>query len=340
MAREKQNKKADSIKAKRRRSIEDVSSISKAASAHVHKDQRTTVAIIGAGRLGTALALALNESGYRIKALVARHTRHAQRAAALLPNSQAFALNLNQLDALPATELLFITTPDDQISATAARLVRKLPTLHTSRQMRLAFHASGALASDALHVLRDRGFAVGSMHPLASISEPQTGAESLRRAFYCIEGDRQAVKAARRIVRALGAHSFSINTRDKSLYHAAAVISSGHAVALFDLACALLTRCGLKKTAARDVLLPLLQSTLNNLSTQTNARALTGTFARADLSTVRSHISALQKTHGEEDALAIYALLGRRSLKLAAEQGADVKALREIERVLAAVLKT
>ena len=52
---------------------------------------------------------------------------------------------------------------------------------------------SGGTSSDALAPLRECGFYIGSMHPLASISEPLSGAENLRSAFYCLEGDRKAV---------------------------------------------------------------------------------------------------------------------------------------------------
>ena len=42
------------------------------------------VSIIGTGRLGTALAIALAQEGYSIGALVARHRKSARRAAVLL----------------------------------------------------------------------------------------------------------------------------------------------------------------------------------------------------------------------------------------------------------------
>ena len=170
------------------------------------------------------------------------------------------------------------------------------------------------------------------MHPLVAVSEPEAGAESLRRAFYCIEGDRAAVRAARRLVGHLGGQSFSIDTKHKALYHAAAVMASGHTVALFHLATELLARCGVGASKARRVLLPLLSSTFENLSAHAPARALTGTFARADAATVRKHLAALEAN--DDDATAIYALLGKHALRLAAETDADPAALREIARML------
>jgi predicted short-subunit dehydrogenase-like oxidoreductase (DUF2520 family) len=117
------------------------------------------------------------------------------------------------------------------------------------------------------------------MHPLISVSDSVQGAESLHSAFFCIEGDVAARRVARSLVGALGAKSFSINTEDKALYHAAAVMASGHVTALFDIATEMLTGCGLTKHAARRVLLPLLRSTLENLYATTRAPSLEHTHA-------------------------------------------------------------
>jgi predicted short-subunit dehydrogenase-like oxidoreductase (DUF2520 family) len=288
-----------------------------------------SVSIIGAGRLGTALALALAARGYKIEALVARRQAHARRAAQLSGTS-ALAFASTQLARLPASDLLLITTPDDAIPETAARLAQ---SLQGQRRGRTVLHASGALSSGVLRDLKGLGFAVGSLHPLVSVSEPVQGALSLSRAFYCVEGDAQAKLLARRIVRDLGAQSFTVKAEDKALYHAAAVMASGHAVALFDLASEMLARCGLSEKRARAVLLPLLRSTLENLSQRTPARALTGTFARADLGVMRRHLEAL-RAHAPAEALAAYVLLGRRSLQLAQENGVDAAALKEMARAL------
>jgi len=298
-----------------------------------------TVAIIGAGRLGCALAVALSESGYEIVALVSRRLAHARKSARAL-NTPPLALDATQLDLIPSTDLVLFTTPDDQITEAATQFAQSLtarashPRAGRATTAAIALHASGALASDVLAPLRAHSFALGSLHPLVSISDAAGGAKNLHGAFYCLEGDRPALRAARRIVRALDGHSFSLAARDKALYHAAAVIASGHTVALFDLAATLLARCGLTPTRARQVLLPLLRSTLDNLHTRPPAQALTGTFARADTATVRKHLAALRNTE-LPDAHAIYALLGQRSLQLIARRGkADESALAEIARLL------
>ena len=319
------------------------------------RDAETTVVIVGAGRLGSALAFALDAAGgYRINALVSRRRSRALRAARRLRHG-ALALSADELDKIPVSDLLIIATPDDQIELTAARLAAALPivappeshapsaktsprtrAMKTSDRARgpVALHASGALSSEALSTLRARGFRLGSLHPLVSVSDPVAAAGSWRGTFFCVEGDAAALRAARRIVRALEGRAFSVRAKDKALYHAAAVMAAGHAVALFDLATQTLAACGLTPREARRVLLPLARSNLANLAAaNANARALTGPFARADVETVRRHLAAFAARE-LKGVRTVYSLLGLVSLALAEEAGADSSALAEIGRAL------
>jgi predicted short-subunit dehydrogenase-like oxidoreductase (DUF2520 family) len=171
------------------------------------------------------------------------------------------------------------------------------------------------------------------MHPLVSISDPVSGAAALRGGYYCLEGTRKAKLLASAIVHDLSGSSFQIKPEDKALYHAAAVMASPHIVALFDLAVEMLAACGLNRANAQKVLLPLIESTVNNLKTSSPRRALTGTFARGDIATVRKHLNALS---GKEipQALEVYKLLGLHSVELGNKNGLDRRVLDEIRKLL------
>ncbi|HEU5459688.1 MAG TPA: Rossmann-like and DUF2520 domain-containing protein [Pyrinomonadaceae bacterium] len=274
------------------------------------RKEKPEVSIIGAGRLGTTLAVALAGKGYSIRSLVARRRSSARQAASLL-DGDVQALAVKQLNSLGPADLFLITTPDDQIAGVAAQLA----SLQALKLKPTALHTSGALSAEALAPLRDRGWHTGSIHPLTSVSDVPEDVSALEGTFWSVEGDKTALRAGRAIVRDLGGKSFSIRSEDKPLYHAAAVMSAGNVVALFDVAIEMLVQCGLTRQTARSILLPLIASTVRNLETKDPVDALTGTFARGDVETVKLHLASL-KGRKLADALELYRLLGKRSLEL------------------------
>ena len=288
------------------------------------RKQKPIVSIIGTGRLGTALAVALSAHGYALRSLVARRVESARKAATLARQTATAldgdiaAVAAKQMRSLPPADLFLITVPDDQIAAIAAQLVKirvnATPT---------ALHTSGALSSEVLSPLAAQGWSVGSVHPLISVPDANA---PISGAFWSVEGDARAVRLAKTLVRDLGGTSFSIRTAEKPLYHAAAVMTSGNVTALFDVALEMLVECGLTRQTARRVLQPLLLSTAHNLQTKDTSAALTGTFSRGDVETVKRHLAAL-KQHDLADALELYCLLGKRSLKIAKKRSGITRIL-------------
>ncbi len=266
------------------------------------RKQKPGVSIIGSGRLGTTLAVALARQGYSVQSLVARRISSARKAARLL-DDEVQVLAAKELQSARPAGVFLITVPDDQISSVA----EELSHLEFNAT---AFHTSGALSSEILVPLKKKGWHTGSIHPLVSISHAGVPLED---AYWSVEGDSFAVRAGKTIVEDLGGKSFSIRTEDKPLYHAAAVMVSGNVVALFDVALEMLAGCGINRKTAHNILLPLIASSVRNLETKDPAQALTGTFSRGDVETVKRHLAALR---GNPDALELYRLLGKRSLKL------------------------
>ncbi len=279
------------------------------------------ISIIGAGRLGGALAIALSKKGFKIEKLAARKTGGAQRLAALI-ESKPLIINSDEFFTI-FSDVIFITTQDSEIETVARLLEEELTTRP------IIFHTSGALSSEILKNLRNVGCPVASLHPLISVSDAVRGAGKFAKAYFCVEGDAEAVAVGEEIVRSLGGCSFSIDARYKTLYHAAAVTACGHLIALIDAAIEMLTKCGLKPSDAQEILLPLIKSTVENLETQTTAASLTGTFARADAATFDRHLATLRENVAPE-IIEIYLQLGARSIPLAAAQGADAAKLAEI----------
>lgn len=275
-----------------------------------------SVSIIGPGRVGGALAVSLPADKYFVEKLVFRSDSDLSPITRLLAR-QPEVIRLEDLKEI-SSDVIFITTQDSWIVKVAHELAPKISVNPT------VFHTSGSYPSSVLHDVKAVGCETGSIHPLVSISSPELGPTRFPKAFFCVEGTTRAVKIGETIATDLGGRPFSIDTKFKTLYHAAAVTACGHLVALFDSAVEMMTKCGLSPEQAKDILMPLVMSTVQNLSEQSTSAALTGTFARADIETFTRHLTALNE-NVSDDLLETYLLLGERSLELAAKQGVSAE---------------
>jgi predicted short-subunit dehydrogenase-like oxidoreductase (DUF2520 family) len=276
--------------------------------------------------LGLALAMAFKRSGHAPSIAVTRTSRSAKSAARLL-RTRTVALGRKRLDEIAAadqalileSDVVVIATPDDSIQKVARQLAiicKSKPQNGTADRGAPTFlHTSGALTSEVLEALADLGCPSGSMHPLMSISGRSDEAPNFSGIHFSLEGHPTALRVVRRLVRDLGGDSFVIDRNSKPLYHAAALMASPNLTALIDIAVEMMTHCHLTASRARKILLPLIESTVANLVSQAPPRALTGTFKRGDLDTVKVHLAAIASER-LTDAMKAYEVLGSRSLKM------------------------
>lgn len=256
------------------------------------------------GRAGGALAIALDRSGVSVERLIYRSAPPVSP-----PLDPRKLIEIGSLDSVDS-DILFIATGDQDIRETA-ETVSKM-----ARLPRVALHLSGSLSSDELSSLKEFDVAVGSMHPLVSISDPAIGSERFAGAYFCVEGDPIALDAAIEIVETLGGRHFSIDKDLKPLYHASAVMASGNVTALFDAAIEMLAKCGIELDEAHRVLFPLLESTVANLGGQSTREALTGPFVRGDGAALARHLNSFEG-RVDDSLRSIYLDLAERSVRLA-----------------------
>jgi predicted short-subunit dehydrogenase-like oxidoreductase (DUF2520 family) len=264
--------------------------------------------IIGPGRVGGALAIALNRVGYRIDALIDRKGKvSSQITRRISPRPVVHSIDSTEEI---SSEVVLITTPDRNVEDASFRL----PSLLTTKN-KFVFHTSGSLSSLVLQPLSAAGRSIGSIHPLVSVSSPTLGAEQFAGSFFCIEGDPGAVRVGVRSSKRLGGRPFSLSAEAKPLYHLAAVLAAGHLVALADVALSLMSRTGLGTEMSRAILLPLIKSTVANLESQPPEDALTGPIARGDVSVVQRHLEVLTRI-GSTNEREVYLDLALRSIDI------------------------
>ena len=264
---------------------------------------RPRIAIVGPGRLGTTLAVELSQAGYPIAEVISREAEGSRKKACLLARrlrARASTVRTPHLDA----NLIWFCVPDSQITSAARTLARS-----TDWKEKIAFHSSGALASDELYPLRRRGAAVAAVHPMmtfVSNSKP-----SLAGVPFALEGDRPAVRLARQIVYSLRASSFTIRKRDKAIYHAWGAFTSPLLVAAFITMEKVAQAAGLAPADARRKMLPIVKQTMRNYDRLGPAGAFSGPLIRGDVGTVRQHLRTLKRVRGAAD---IYVALARAAL--------------------------
>jgi predicted short-subunit dehydrogenase-like oxidoreductase (DUF2520 family) len=272
-----------------------------------------TLGIIGAGRVGGALARGLAARGWEVTAVASRTTAHAEALAAAV-NAQVVA---DAADVVRAAELTLLTVPDDAIAPLTQQLAACDLPAHA-----LA-HTSGALGVEALAPLAARGHRVGSLHPAYPFAGGQPDLRGVAFAVEAAEGGLQAQLLA--VVAALGGISLIIPPGGKAQYHAALCIASNYAVTLYSLAEALLTGLSIPRATADHTLDRLLAGTVENLREQGLPDALTGPLVRADVGTLRLHLRALEGV--SPDVAALYIALARHSLPLVAARGVPTDAI-------------
>lgn len=268
----------------------------------------STIAIVGAGRLGRVLGRSLRRADWKIGAVVARSESTAR--SALRAIGGGFPLSTLSSRILHAN-IVLISTPDDAISEVAAKLAR---IGGDEWRGKVVLHTSGALDDSVLAPLARRGAHIGSLHPLQTFSERNS--PPLEGILFAIQGQLRAQRAARRIARAVGGVAITLRSDAKAAYHAAGTFASPFVLVIVECAMRILMDSGFSRRRAKMALLPLVRQTLANFESVGAKESWTGPLSRGDFATIARHKAALATWPSEiQDA---YAALARLSARLLA----------------------
>jgi len=266
------------------------------------------IGFIGAGTVGTALAIGLNARGYKVVAVSSRSPASAERLAGEIRGCKA--VNSNQAVADTA-ELVFITTPDAAIPVVASEI-----SWHRGQSV---VHCSGADSTDTLEPARKVGAAVGAFHPLQTFASVKQAVDNLPGSTFAIEAEEPLMTTLKEMAGALNGHVIELTASDKVIYHAAAVMASNYLVTITKLATDLWQTFDVPAGEATRALMPLLRGTLNNIDNIGIPGCLTGPIARGDTGTVKKHLKALDET--APAVLPAYRELGRQTIPIALAKG-------------------
>ena len=241
------------------------------------------LALIGAGRVGSALARACSTAGINSR-LAGRKDASAVAAGA---------------------EMVLLCVPDRAIEEACATIAGAGP--------KFVGHTSGASGSNPLAAVAARGAATFGFHPLQTVADSSA---QLAGSASAVSGSTpEALDLAESLARRLGMRPFEIRDEQRAAYHAAAAIASNFLVALEESAAELLERSDIAD--ARELLAPLVLRSAANWA-ERGPDALTGPIARGDEATVSRHLDAIADRAPE--LLELYEALAARTRELASER--------------------
>lgn len=223
---------------------------------HVSENKPLRLGILGGGRAAWAYGSSWRRIGWPIDGVWLRPESQSKLPELLGVPRKTIA----ELDA----DLLLVAVSDRAIE-------------EVTPSEGIVFHASGATPAPK------NGF---SLHPLKSL--PPVGSPSdLKDSLLVFEGRHPDI--AKRIAAAIGARFAQIAPEDKPRYHAGAVFGSNYVAAMLDIAERLI---GIEN--ARDDIVALAQSAIDNWRAHTDARRFTGPAARGDQEVIERHVEALR----------------------------------------------
>jgi len=273
--------------------------------------QTDKIAVIGAGKLGSALARALSEHGFKVIAIYDRNANRAIKCAEQCRHLTRFI----PLHEFPTDlSLLFICVPDDELKNAAQEAAEKL----TITRQTVAAHCSGVKSAEILLPLKKMTHHLASCHPAQTFPGLTDDWQRLSNISFGLEGEAGALERLQQLVQNLHSQFVIIPSEKKPLYHLGCALASNYLAAITDAALEVTQRAGIESAQALPVLEPLLRTTLDNLIANGPARAATGPIIRGDAGTVQEHITALYKNIPE--LLPLYSLLGMRLTHIALDR--------------------
>src|SRR5256885_152226 len=262
--------------------------------------KKPSISIIGAGNVGSVLAPALHRAGYRVEEIAVRDNPASIRRGKIVARASG-AKAVTDSQASFSADVIWICVTDDAIVPVARALAARR---NVSWKGKIIFHASGALTSDELKPLKERGAAIASTHFMQSFVP---GSNPSLAVPFAVEGDKSAAQTALRIGAALGAKPFVIRKQSKVLYHAMGFFSSPLVIIALSLSEKVGRQAGLSSEQIESVIKPMFSRTAENYLKKGSAGAFVGPINRGNIATVQKHLRDLKRI---PEARAAYLAMG------------------------------
>lgn len=286
-----------------------------------------TFSIIGCGAVGKTFGRLFYDSGaLELRDILTRSYDSARAAADFIGDGRP----VTSFEELQRADLYLIASSDDAIAA----CVRGLCSSGIVDRRTTVWHMSGALGSDVLEPAAALGAQVASVHPVKSFADPAVCVAEFTGTWCGVEGDPPALELLDKLFHRIGARTFTIDSRFKTIYHAGSVLVCNYLTALMEAGILAYRKGGLPRETALQVMEPLVRGTVDNVFRSGTVQALTGPIARGDVAVVARQLEALENWDAE--LAQVYRALAGVALELSRQRGqAQTAKLSQIEELLA-----
>lgn len=273
------------------------------------------IAIVGAGKVGTTMAIVLKKAGYEISGVYSRSLASAE----CLAQKVAAQVMETPLQVAAGADVILLTVPDREIAMMAQRFAEN-GDFHEGQ---FVFHLCGSQSAESLACIRKAKAKIGSLHPLQSFADVESAVKVIAGTYFAIDGDAEAMALAKMMIADIGGIPFAVDGDKRALYHAAACMASNYTVALLHGALQMMEKLGMDEQSALQALEPILLATFQNIKTVGTVQALTGPIVRGDAITITKHRQKIAELSADE--LQLYDALGIYTTKLAEKRGTLTK---------------
>ncbi len=289
----------------------------------------TKFSLVGPGRVGTSVALALARQGWVCRSIVSKPSsrREQQLLNRKFPGTKILT---SPVDLLPDFDVLFVAVRDDEVPCAISQLSE---AVQVNWKGKTVFHFSGIVPLDALTALHELGASVGALHPISPFAQKYSPDFS-RSIYYDFLGTPKALRCAREIVKGLRSKLLVLHSeKERAMLHVASVIASNTVVIAVKSAEEMISNF-IERGDAKSLLSNLLTSTAENISTKNGMSALTGPLVRGDFNIIESHMRVLRGKNRILDYYKSASLLGIEELLKHESRGPRRTALNRIKKLL------
>ncbi|MDF2581696.1 MAG: oxidoreductase [Mycobacterium sp.] len=265
---------------------------------------RLTVGIISAGRVGTALGVALERAEHVVVACSAISNQSRERAASRLPDTAVLPVQ----DVAARAELLLLAVPDAELVA----LISGLAATDAVRPGTIVVHTSGMNGVGVLEPLTAQGCIPLAIHPAMTFTGSDEDIARLPDTCFGVTAlDEIGYAIGQALVLEIGGEPFRVREDARMLYHSALAHASNHlATVVLDAVEALRSALRGQELLGQElvgdapgglaerIVGPLARASMEN-ALQRGQAALTGPVARGDAAAVAGHLRALGEVDPE-----------------------------------------